>query len=164
MNLVFLSYISAIVILILLKSDQVTTKTKNGYVEMQFTPYNKNRQSIGIGGYLNSSPRRPRRPQRKPRPQHHHHYDDHHYDSHPPYEDDPYESYDNQIQGTDRCNCKTKYVAIEVPKGQQRSKKHRHRYPNRSKPKAQYVAVPVETISMNNGEEVKRKALIKKKQ
>ena len=139
-----------LVLLVILNSDQATGKaTKTGYVEMQFTPYNKNRQSIGIGGYLNSSPRRPPRSKYRPRRPYKDHYQDYHDQQDYGYEDEPpYEPSDNDSSGSARCNCRTKYVAIEVPKGTKRKTKTKNRY--RESNQQQYIAVPVETVSMND--------------
>ena len=146
MDLKVILKLSVILFAVIIRCELVATEAKSGYVTMSFTPYNKNRKTIGIGGYLNGSPRRPRKNRNRFRGHHHHHND--HYPE--PYED---EYYDNQGSGSDRCNCKTKYVAIEVPKG---SRKDRQRYRYRESNQQQYIAVPVESVSMNeeNGEEM----------
>lgn len=146
--------LTAIVIAVIIRCESVSPKTSTGYVTMAFTPYRKNSRTIGIGGYLNSSPRRPRRHRNRLRPLlSGHHHNDHHSDNYPePYEDD---YYDNHSSGSDRCNCKTKYVAIEVPKG---SRKSKNRYRYRESQQQEYIAVPVETVSMNDGSDEDRAA------
>ncbi len=140
-----------IVILLIILIDIVKGigRSNYGYVTMQFHPYKNSRRypkPIAIGGYVNSSPRRPRKEMLKnvfPKSEDDADYDDDFYDH----------DSSSSVRSSDRCNCQTKYVAIEVPK-KATNKKMRPR--NRIRDSQRLIASPVKTLSITEEDNIDR--------
>jgi hypothetical protein len=138
-----------IVILLIILIDIVKGigRSNYGYVTMQFHPYKNSRRypkPIAIGGYVNSSPRRPRKERPRnvlPKFEDDDDYDDEFYDH----------DSSSSVRSSDRCNCQTKYVAIEVPK-KTTNKKIRSRNRNSQR----LIASPVKTLSVTDEDNIDR--------
>jgi hypothetical protein len=142
------SKLFVILVIILIDIVKGIGRSNYGYVTMQFYPYRNSRRypnPIALGGYVNSSPRRPRKEKlRNAFPK---------FEDDADYDDDFYDHDSSSSVRNDRCNCQTKYVAIEVPK-KTTNKKIRSR--NRIRNSQRLIASPVKTLSVTEEDNIDR--------